>query len=269
MNPGQRHPLRILHLLLYRRLALIVVGSAALGASGCASAPDGKSAPAQPFTIVAFGDSTTAPREGLLKPYSQVLADELPRPGVPATVINAGVPGNTTAQAMARLESDVLTHEPDLVIIQFGINDGMIDVWKDPPATVSRVSKSDFEHNLRAMIKRIRETHGHVILMTPNPLCWVPFLKQLYGKPPYRPDDPQGLTFILADYAQIVRDVAKAENLPLVDVYQAFEAYGQQPGHRLEHLLPDGVHPNDAGHRLVGDLLIETIQAKKLDKPAR
>jgi lysophospholipase L1-like esterase len=185
---------------------------------------------------------------------------------VPATVFNAGVPGNSTTQAMARMDADVIAHEPDLVIVQFGINDGMIDVWKDPPATMSRVSKEDFDRNLRAFVRKIREAHGGVILMTPNPLCWSPILRPLYGKPPYRPDDPGGLTFILAEYAQIVRDVAASEKAPLVDVYAAFEAHGKQQGHSIDELLLDGCHPNDAGHRLVADLLLEKIAAENLDE---
>jgi lysophospholipase L1-like esterase len=211
------------------------------------------------MTIVAFGDSTTAPREGLERPYAQVLADELPRRGVPVTVINAGVPGNNTSQALARLDADVLARTPDLVIVQFGINDSMIDVWKDPPAVASRVSKPEFEQNLHEIVQKIRAQGGDVLLMTPNPLRWHPVLRGLYGKPPYRLDDPGGLTFILSDYAQIVRDVAGAERVPLVDVYAAFAAYGREPGRTTDELLLDGVHPNDAGHKLVADLLLEPI----------
>jgi lysophospholipase L1-like esterase len=197
------------------------------------------------------------------------LAEALPRRGVPATVINAGVPGNNTTQAMARLETDVLSHKPDVVIIQFGINDGMVDVWKDPPATAARVSKEDFENNLHGFVSRIRAAGGEVLFMTPNPLRWVKFLREMYGKPPYKLDDPEGLTFILADYAQIVRDVARDEKAPLVDVYAAFLANGKRPGHSVDELLVDGVHPNDAGHQLISELLIEKICAGPLGKNAR
>src|SRR4051794_36867921 len=93
---------------------------ACLAIAGCATKPSGgghpASRPAQSqaaITIVAFGDSTTAPREGLKMPYAQVLAEELPRRGVAATVFNAGVPGNNTTQAMARLDKDVLSRKPD------------------------------------------------------------------------------------------------------------------------------------------------------------
>jgi lysophospholipase L1-like esterase len=38
-------------------------------------------------------------------------------------VINAGVPGDTTARAMQRLERDVLAYAPDIVLVTLGGND--------------------------------------------------------------------------------------------------------------------------------------------------
>lgn len=69
--------------------------------------------------IICFGDSLTAgqganPGED----YPTVLASLLDQP-----VINAGVSGNTTRQALERLQADVLSKEPRLVIVQFGAND--------------------------------------------------------------------------------------------------------------------------------------------------
>lgn len=59
------------------------------------------SAPAAPQNIiVAFGDSTTAPRHGVIT-YSQILRQKLH-----ATVINAGVPGDTTERARKRFDYD-------------------------------------------------------------------------------------------------------------------------------------------------------------------
>src|SRR5690606_6751766 len=80
-----------------------------------------------PLTVVAFGDSTTAPRDlgggKALVVYADLLRERLPAAGQPATVVNAGVGGNSTTDARARFERDVLAHDPDLAIIQFGLND--------------------------------------------------------------------------------------------------------------------------------------------------
>ncbi len=107
-----------------------------LGIFMCQSA-SAQAAAAWPRKIVAFGDSTTAPR-GNLKVYADILRDELT--GV--QVINAGVGGNTTSMARLRFEADVLTHAPDLVLIQFGINDSAIDVSRG--AAQPRVSRETY-----------------------------------------------------------------------------------------------------------------------------
>src|ERR1043166_1309803 len=69
--------------------------------------------------IIAFGDSLTAgvgASEG--HEYPTVLSQLI---GVP--VINRGVPGDTTENALARLDNDVLSDDPRIVIICLGGND--------------------------------------------------------------------------------------------------------------------------------------------------
>ncbi len=209
-------------------------------------------------TIVAFGDSTTAPR-GTLQVYADCLRRDLPGKGINAKIINAGVGGNTTAAANARFEKDVLGRHPDLVIIQFGINDSAVDVWKKPPATASRVAKVQYRENLECFVDALREKGCKVILMTPNPLRWTLGLKGQYGKPPYRPDDADGFNVTLSPYVDCMRAVAKNKKVPLVDVYAAFQSYGKVKGQSVDDLLLDGMHPNDRGHRLVADLLIKAM----------
>lgn len=209
-------------------------------------------------TIVAFGDSTTAPR-GTLQVYADCLKRDLPKKGIKAEIINAGIGGNTTANAKARFEKDVLDRHPDLVVIQFGINDSIVDVWKKPPATESRVAKGQYKENLERFVDTLRKEGCKVILMTPNPIRWTPKLKDAYGKPPYRPDDKDGFNVTLSPYAECVRTVAKEKKVPLVDVCAAFQAYGKVKGQSVDDLLLDGMHPNDKGHRLVTDLLIKVI----------
>ena len=93
---------------------------------------------ARPIVLVAFGDSTTALRKNL-EVYATLLEKELPAKGIQAKVFNAGVGGNNTHDAMLRFQTDVLNRSPDVVILQFGINDSAVDVWKQPPADQPRV----------------------------------------------------------------------------------------------------------------------------------
>ena len=69
--------------------------------------------------IICFGDSITeGVGAGQGEDYPSVLSAKLNRP-----VINAGVSGDTTRRALARLEKDVLENNPGLVIVEFGAND--------------------------------------------------------------------------------------------------------------------------------------------------
>jgi acyl-CoA thioesterase-1 len=78
-------------------------------------------------TIICFGDSLTyGTGAGPGMDYPSQLSKMIARP-----VINAGVPGNTTARALKRLEQDVLSKSPDLVLITLGGNDLKNGIAKD------------------------------------------------------------------------------------------------------------------------------------------
>jgi len=83
-----------------------------------------------PITIVVFGDSVThgAVAEGEIN-YETVYWNRLRqklnavRDYVPVNVINAGIGGITAEVSLKRLEKQALKHEPDLMIVCFGLND--------------------------------------------------------------------------------------------------------------------------------------------------
>jgi lysophospholipase L1-like esterase len=212
--------------------------------------------PPKPGGIVMFGDSTTAERPGAIeKVYADRVREALPGIGSTLSVHNAGVGSNTTKNARDRLARDVLAHKPRVVVIQFGINDAAVDVWKEPPATASRVPLAEYEQNLRGMITTLREHQAKPVLMTTNPTRWTSRLRDIYGKPPYRPEEPDGFdTPVLSRYNEAVRKLATELTVPLVDVHKAFSA--KNP----DKLLLDGMHPNDAGHQLITDLLLPILR---------
>ncbi len=212
--------------------------------------------PPQPGGIVMFGDSTTAERPGAVeKVYADRVRETLQGTGSTLSVYNAGVGSNTTKNARDRFARDVLAHKPRVVVIQFGLNDAAVDVWKEPPATESRVSLTEYEQNLRWMITTLREQQVKPVLMTTNPTRWTSKLRDLYGKPPYRPDEADGFDApVLARYNEAVRRLAAELAVPLVDVHEAFTAKN------ADKLLLDGMHPNDAGHQLIAELLVPILR---------
>ena len=72
--------------------------------------------------IVAFGDSITEGRAGGITPeqnWLNLLGQKL---GSDFELFNAGVGGNSAREAMGRFEKDVLSHAPDVVLLEFGGN---------------------------------------------------------------------------------------------------------------------------------------------------
>ena len=103
-----------------------------------------------------FGDSLTAPRAGVIT-YSDLLSRNLTQQGIKVEVISARVRGDTSTRARARFAINVLARSPNLVIFQLGANDAAIDVWNMPPASHRRVSKSEYDSNLRYFVRNLRE----------------------------------------------------------------------------------------------------------------
>jgi acyl-CoA thioesterase I len=99
--------------------------------------------------IICFGDSLTfgtGASQGM--DYPSQLSRMLSLP-----VINAGVPGDTTAAALARLENDVLSCSPRIVLITLGGND-----------LKNRVPKDEAFRNLRTIITAIQDQGALVIV---------------------------------------------------------------------------------------------------------
>jgi lysophospholipase L1-like esterase len=101
-------------------------------------------------TIIAFGDSLTAgygaqPGEDYPSQLSQIL-------GTP--IMNRGVSGDTTEAARLRLEQDVLTQKPRIVIVGLGGNDFL----RGEPLSTT-------ETNLREIVRAIQGSGAMVVLL--------------------------------------------------------------------------------------------------------
>lgn len=214
----------------------------------------------KPRKIVALGSSTTARRGAVRHVYCDRLDSMLRDRGLPVEIVNSGVGGSTTEHSRERFQRDVLEHNPELVTIMLGGNDSAIDVWKNPPATGPRVAKQRYAENLRYFVKTLKGAKVKVILMTPPPFRWTEKLKELYGKPPYGVSDPWGFSAGIGEYSDVVRTIAREEDVPLVDVFAAFQQYDRVEGQSVDDLLLDGMHPNDKGHALIAERLAPVIE---------
>lgn len=182
----------------------------------------------RPAKLVGFGDSITGIyyHTGGRRAWPEILGGLLRAACPPAdlTVINAGVSGNTAAQALARIERDVIVHQPDLVAVQLGMND------------VVRTPAETFAENLRAIVARLHAHGAEVLLMTPNAID---------------PADQHWPAAKVETYADIVRALAAELHVPLADTHDAFARQRQLGGPDWYRLLSDFIHPNFRGHTLI------------------
>ena len=181
-------------------------------------------------TIVAFGDSITAGfavRRGFPSFWKQMLAEKYAEANV--EMINSGISGDTSMDGLARLDWAVLSYEPDLVTINFGINDCVLDLGLE-----------EFEMNFVEMVRRIRAgPNSEILLLSSQPL----------ETPPY--------DRMVLDYYQAVERVAKEMDVGFVDVYGAW-MQRVNAGTPLSSLILPGLdHPNEAGYRIIAEELMK------------
>lgn len=209
--------------------------------------------------IIAFGDSTTAPRYPL-QVYAERLQEHFNATNQGVEIGNAGLRGNHTGHALARLAGDVIAKNPHYVLIQFGIHDAAIDVWKSPPPTSPRVPLPSYTANLEAILRQLTRHNITPVLLTPNPLAWSPQLRRIYAHPPYATTSDRGFNILLDQYADQVRRLATAHGITCADVNHAFYAQAESdPARSLSTLLLDGIYPNDHGHELITRCVLEAI----------
>ncbi len=206
----------------------------------------------KPTRIIFFGDSITemgVQQDG----YIDKMQSYLIRKGLDSQfeLLGAGIGGNKVYDLYLRLEEDVLSKDPDIVIVWVGVN----DVWHKVWGTGTDADK--FEKFYTAVINKIKAGGAEVILCTPA----------VIGE---RTDYTNQLDGDLNLYSQIIRDLAAANQCKLVDLRQLFLAHNLQNNTKnLEKgiLTTDGVHLNDEGNQLAADAMLSAIfpEYKKQD----
>ena len=194
----------------------------------------------EPVRIVCMGDSITGVyyHTGGLRAYPEMVGIALKKlyPRAQVTVRNAGISGDTTKGALARLDRDVLAHKPHLVTVMFGMND------------MVRTPLAEFQKNLKEICARCRQAGAEVLLCTQNSVV------DTAPRPGSR----------LAEFTQAIRDAARDESLGVADCYARYEAV--RAGNTLEWSLlhSDEIHPNMDGHKVFASVIVQAITGKEV-----
>ncbi|PKO25541.1 MAG: arylesterase [Betaproteobacteria bacterium HGW-Betaproteobacteria-8] len=169
-------------------------------------------------TILVFGDSLSAaygiPRD---QGWVALLQKQLDQPSLKREVINASISGETTSGGLTRLKQLLHQHQPDLILIQLGANDGL-----------RGLPVADMRRNLGAMIELSQQSGAKVAIIG----MMIP--------PNYGPRYTQ-------EFMETYRLLAQKYKLPLVPFL--LEGITEKP----ELMQDDGLHPTAAAQTIVLD----------------
>ncbi len=140
-------------------------------------------------------------------------------------VIVSAIGGETALAGAGRFAADVLAHRPDVVTIDYGLNDRSIGL-------------EVAEHSWRAMIEASLQRGVKVLLFSPTWDIGAAF------------DPPPEEWNALERHAGLIRSLAAEYGVGLVDSFQVFRDYRDRTGDYTD-LLAWVNHPNRTGHALI------------------
>jgi lysophospholipase L1-like esterase len=204
-----------------------------------------------PIKIVCMGDSITF---GQYIPTAKRWTAQVERllhkrfGAANITVITNGISGETTRQGLERFPADVQDEQPDIVTIQFGLND--CNCWRTDLG-LPRVSLRAFKANLVEMVERSRRFGAREIILSTNhrTLRRAPMVSgEIY-------EDAS------ARYSQAIREVASEAGTKLCDILLAFAPFTDEELDRLLLPPPDSLHLSEAGNVVYGDTIYPYLEA--------
>jgi len=211
---------------------ILVLGMAIIGCKDGSTNGD-DSTNGKKITLVCLGDSLTAGygatasfEEDKSKSYPAYLEkkDNI-------SVINAGVSGDTTTQALARVDSDVLPEYPEIIIILLGAN----DFFKNIPFSTT-------QDNFQQIIEKVDDGNRKI------------YLAKFYTDAMASLISILGLSGTFSQYNDMFNTlVTSSSNIELIeDIWTG--VWGVR-----EH-MSDPIHPNAKGYEIMADNIYKVVQ---------
>ncbi len=198
--------------------------------------------------VVFLGDSITAQGAGAYIGYLATIYQSR-HPGKTVRLYCAGIPGDTAAGGLKRLERDVLNRKPNRVFVWFGGNDLQYTLYAEGNQELSdkqRRAMDACQKNLLQIYDRLKAAGITVVAVTPTPFHYFHGEKNNYNEAG------------LAKLSDFIRKTAAERNMECIDLYQAMtEALKRQPD--IETYLKDKVHPNVLGQLMIAYFILKQM----------
>lgn len=149
------------------------------------------------------------------------------------TMINQGISGETAKDLTKRIERDVISYAPDLVIITIGGNDAF-----------QGYSTKDYREYLIEIIERIQEIGTLPILQT----YYCPLYERMSEAFHHFPE-----------FVEVNRTLASEKKIPLIDQYKYFSPFYENDRENYVNLMLDGLHVNPTGNAVMGVIACRSL----------
>ena len=176
--------------------------------------------------------------------YPALLGNELGRlfPFAQPCILNAGVSGDNAVNGRKRLSRDVLFAQPDLVIVNFGLNDSM-----NPDVEGGLTA---YRAAMKGIFDDVLASGAECVLLTPNAMCAYvsrsienEFLRGI-AKDVSRVQN-EG---ILTRYVETAKSAARAAGIPVADAYAVWQSLASAGVDTTAKLSNRINHPDRDGH---------------------
>ncbi|MES1167439.1 MAG: SGNH/GDSL hydrolase family protein [Pseudomonadota bacterium] len=176
-------------------------------------------------------------------------------PGAVIDVFNCGISGDRTAGGLQRLNWDILSRQPTVASIMFGMNDVERVLYSDEAATPETLAKrraalESYQQNQRDLVAALQKAGVRVILVTPS----------IFDQTAEMAAPRQtGVNDALGECAAFVQKLGTETGCAVVDFYgpmNRFTQARQTKDPKFTMVGPDRIHPGPAGHLALAYLFL-------------
>lgn len=206
--------------------------------------------------VLVFGDSITqgfwAVERGWVdrvrRYYDQLQVKDIQGNDEPV-VFNASISGDTSRQILTRIKQEVVARTwptekvKPVVLVQVGLNDSSL--YPEYPS----VDIDEYKDNLRKIVTELDGLASRIVFVGFS-ACYEPEANPVFW------DEHYWQNSLIEQYENAMQEVAKELEINFIPVFNDFKKAVDAD----KSLLVDGLHPNDAGHELIYQIVMPKLQ---------